>query len=164
MSRVRKPVEIDGETFEVGQIGGLAAYEAAMVLMRVHGETLGAYGRGAGQAVAGLGLSLAELATQMASAEYKAKVFQPLLAQCTHNNRKVLSPEVEEEVFVGRPGLYAKLLHAAIGHNCSDFLPDFAASSDVVQLASSEVAKNLIRTQGAAAPAAGISGVQSSES
>ena len=59
MARVRKPVEIDGIEFEIGQVSGLAAYEAAMVLLRVHGETLGAYGRGGGHAVAGLGLSLA---------------------------------------------------------------------------------------------------------
>ncbi len=164
MARVRKPVEIDGIEFEIGQVSGLAAYEAAMVLLRVHGETLGAYGRGGGHAVAGLGLSLAEMAQQMQAPEYRSKVFQPLLGQCTQANRRVLDPAVEEELFVGKPGMYVKLLKAAIEHNCGNFLPDFASSSDVVRLASNEVATSLNRTQGAAAPAAGTSGAPSSES
>lgn len=158
MARTRKPVCIDGLTFDVGQVSSLEAFAAATLLMQVHGEVLGAYGRGGGTAVAGLGLSLAELARQMRSAEYQSVVLRPLLGQVTHANRPVLSDAVQEELFVGKPGLLVKLLKEAIEHNCGNFTEDFAASNEVVALAASEVGK---KTSAAGATASGSSGDQS---
>lgn len=161
MARIRKTVEIDGITFEIGQVSALDAFYAATLLMQVHGETLGAYGKGGGMAVAGLGLSLAELARQMRSTEYQSVVFKPLLGQVTHNNRPVLNEAVQEELFVGKPGLLVKVLQEAVAHNCGSFTEDFAGSSEVVRLAASEVNRTLKPAPGAAASASGSSGDQS---
>lgn len=158
MARNRKSVVIDGIPFDVGQVSSLEAFAAATLLMQVHGEVLGAYGRGGGGPVAGLGLSLAELGRQMRSAEYQATVFRPLLGQVTHANRPVLSDAVQEELFVGKPGLLVKLLKEAIEHNCGNFTDDFAGASEVVTLAASEVSKGL--STGAGKPS-GSSGDQS---
>lgn len=160
MARIRKSVVIDGIPFEIGQVSALDAFGAATLLMQVHGEVLGAYGKGGGLAVAGLGLSLAELGRQMRQAEYQATVFRPLLGQVTHNNRPVLSDAVQEELFVGKPGLLVKLLKEAIDHNCGNFTNDFAAANEVVTLAAGEVARSL-KPSAAAATASGTSGDQS---
>lgn len=159
MARIRKTVVIDGHSFEVGQVSALDAFNAATLLMQVHGEVLGAYGKGGGLAVAGLGLSLAELGRQMRQAEYQATVFRPLMGQVTHNNRPVLSDVVQEELFVGKPGLLVKLLKEAIEHNCGNFTQDFADANEVVTLAAGEVNRTL-RPVAAAAPS-GSSGDQS---
>lgn len=160
MARIRKPVVIDGIPFDIGQVSSLEAFAAATLLMQVHGEVLGAYGKGGGLAVAGLGLSLAELGRQMRSAEYQAVVFKPLLGQVTHNNRPVLLDAVQEELFVGKPGLLVKLLKEAIEHNCGNFTDDFAGANEVVALATSEVARTL-KPSAAVATASGTSGDQS---
>jgi len=159
MARIRKSVVIDGIPFEIGQVSAIDAFGAATLLMQVHGEVLGAYGKGGGLAVAGLGLSLAELGRQMRQAEYQATVFRPLLGQVTHNNRPVLSDAVQEELFVGKPGLLVKLLREAIEHNCGNFTEDFAGVSEVVTLAAGEVNKTL--RPAAAEPPSGTSGGQS---
>jgi hypothetical protein len=132
-------VEIDGESYTIGQVPADKGWSIALAVMDQRGRVLGSLGVDLatltidpGAQAAALGRTQQALAQSLRDTAYWREVVQPLLSVCMRGGRPVLSDGWQIHYAGAGLSTLLRVIQVATEHNCAGFFAAFGDTHELV--------------------------------